>query len=121
MHVEQIGADQQRAGLGKVRVVVDEAGRDESSGRVDDPSAGGAVGVDLRVRAHGDEPLTADRDGLGAGLRGVAGPDAGVADDEVGGRSAPGGLRGRGDGPGEQQEGESRGDAVHERKTTTEN
>jgi hypothetical protein len=63
----------------------------------------------------------AEGERLSPRLCGVAGPNPGVADDEVGVGRARGGLGGRGGGPGEEQEGESPADAVHKRKSTTEN
>src|SRR6187397_23801 len=82
--IEQVRANEQRARLVEVRVVVDEAGRQETTARVDHTRSRRAVRVGLGVRADDNETLATNRDRLCARFERVAGPDAGVANDDVG-------------------------------------
>ena len=83
--VEQVRADEQRAGLAEVRVIVDESRRDEPSAGVDDARARRCDARStsaLVPTASSRSPRTASA--CARGRARVAGPDARVAEDEVG-------------------------------------
>ncbi len=83
-HVEEVGADEQGARLVEVRVVVDETGCHESAAGVDHPCVRAAVARDLGVSADRCEPLAPHGERAGPRASGVRGPDARVAEDDVG-------------------------------------
>ena len=69
--------------MGEVRVVVDEARRDEASAGVDHAGSLGLMSVGFGVGPDDKQPLAADRKRLGIRAGRVTGPDARVAEDEV--------------------------------------
>jgi hypothetical protein len=63
---------------------VDEPGKKQPTPEVDDLGVRTSQGQDLALAADGDDALALGGEGLRLGSRGVDGPDAAAAEDEVG-------------------------------------
>lgn len=85
-NIAEADARELQSAAEEVEVCVDEAGHDASAAGVE------IFRMCLRLRgsvllqavADGDEPAGLDSKGVGGWVRGIAGPDFGVVDDEVG-------------------------------------
>ncbi len=82
--LEQPDAAHPYRGVAEVGVGVDEAGEEHAAPEVDDARVRPGERHDLPRVAHGGDAVVAHREGLGLRARGVYGPDATAAEDEVG-------------------------------------